>query len=84
MNDEHKHHDCCDDGHAGPALKLAEARERILAEAHPVRGAEMLAVRSALGRVLGADVVSRRNRLIRRGPAGAFSIGRSVRPFWSM
>ncbi|WP_405235144.1 molybdopterin molybdotransferase MoeA [Lentisalinibacter orientalis] len=61
MNDEHKHHDCCADGHTGPALKLAEARERILAEAHPVRGAEMLAVRSALGRVLAADVVSRKD-----------------------
>jgi len=53
--------DCCADGHAGPALKVADALERILAEASPVSGAEKLAVRSALGRVLFADVVSRIN-----------------------
>ncbi len=59
MNEVHKHDDCCADGHAGAALKLADARSRILAEAHPVGGEEMLPVRSALGRVLAADVVSR-------------------------
>jgi len=53
--------DCCADGHAGPALKVADALERILVEAGPVSGAEKLAVRSALGRVLFADVVSRIN-----------------------
>ena len=51
--------DCCADGHAGPALKLADALARILAEVRPVAGTETLAVRSALGRVLAADVVSR-------------------------
>lgn len=51
--------DCCADGHAGPALKVADALERILAEARPVSGAEMLAVRSALGRVLLVDIVSK-------------------------
>ena len=51
--------DCCADGHAGPALKVADALQRILAEVRPVSGAETLAVRSALGRVLRADVVSR-------------------------
>jgi len=50
--------DCCADGHAGPAMKLADALERILAEARPVSGAETLAVRSALGRLLLADIVS--------------------------
>ena len=59
MNEVQKHDDCCADGHAGAALKLADALARILAEAHPVGGEEMLAVRSALGRVLAADVVSR-------------------------
>jgi molybdopterin molybdotransferase len=51
--------DCCADGHAGPALKLEDAMARILAEVRPVDGTETLAVRSALGRVLAADVVSR-------------------------
>jgi len=49
---------CCADGHAGRALRLADARERILAESQPVAGEEVLAVRSALGRVLASDVVS--------------------------
>jgi molybdopterin molybdotransferase len=50
--------DCCADGHEGPALKLTDALARILAEVQPVSGSETLAVRSALGRVLYADVVS--------------------------
>lgn len=58
---DQKPDDCCTDGHAGPALKLAEALERILAQTRPVAGEEMLAVRSALGRVLAADVVSGMN-----------------------
>lgn len=58
---DQKPDDCCADGHAGPALKLAEALERILAQTRPVAGEEMLAVRSALGRVLAADVVSGMN-----------------------
>ena len=51
--------DCCADGHTGPAMKVADALQRILAEVRPVDGAENLAVRSALGRALRADVVSR-------------------------
>ena len=50
--------DCCADGHEGPALRLSDALSRILAEVQPVSGGETLAVRSALGRVLAADVVS--------------------------
>ncbi|MEJ2297779.1 MAG: molybdopterin molybdotransferase MoeA [Woeseiaceae bacterium] len=50
--------DCCADGHAGPALPLADALSRILAEVRPVSGAEMLPVRDALGRVLFADIRS--------------------------
>jgi molybdopterin molybdotransferase len=50
--------DCCADGHFGPALKLEDALARILADARPVEGIETLAIRSALGRVLAADVVS--------------------------
>jgi len=53
------HVDCCADGHEGPALKLADALARILAEVKVVDGSETVAVRSALGRVLGADVASR-------------------------
>ena len=51
--------DCCADGHEGPALKLADALARILVEVRAVDGSETVAVRSALGRVLAADVVSR-------------------------
>ncbi len=49
---------CCGDGHDGPALKLEDARARILADVRPVAGSERLAVRDALGRVLFADVIS--------------------------
>jgi len=50
--------DCCADGHHGPALKLEDALERILAEVEPVSGTETVPLTEALGRVLGADVVS--------------------------
>ncbi len=39
-------------------LSVADARARILAEIEPVRGTEKVALRSALGRVAAADVVS--------------------------
>ena len=50
--------DCCAEDEFAPALKVADALERILAEVRVVSGTEKLAVRSALGRVLVADVVS--------------------------
>ncbi len=50
--------DCCGDGHDGPALKLADAQARILADVRAVAGTETLAVRDALGRVLSADARS--------------------------
>ncbi len=50
---------CCGDGHDGPALRLADAVARILADVRPVAGAETLAIRDALGRVLDADVTSK-------------------------
>lgn len=53
--------DCCADGHTGPALPLADAVARILAEVDPVRGAETVSVRDALGRVLASDVVAEVN-----------------------
>jgi molybdopterin molybdotransferase len=51
--------DGCSGGGAGEALTYGDALEQILAEAPPVTGAETLAVRSALGRVLRPDIVSR-------------------------
>ena len=53
-----KHADCCDEDEFAPALQFADALDRILAEVSVVDGTEKLAVRSALGRVLAADVVS--------------------------
>ncbi len=50
--------DCCSDGHEGPALLLADALQRILAEVRPVSGTETVPVRDALDRVLADDVVS--------------------------
>lgn len=49
---------CCAEDEFAPALKAADALARILAEVRAVSGTEKLAVRSALGRVLMADVVS--------------------------
>ncbi|MGH8151614.1 MAG: hypothetical protein ACREPF_02605, partial [Rhodanobacteraceae bacterium] len=45
-------------GHAASALSLEQARARILGQLTPVATLERVAVREALGRVLGADVVS--------------------------
>jgi molybdopterin molybdotransferase len=50
--------DCCADGHTGPALLLADALQRILAEVRPVVETETLPLREALDRVLADDVVS--------------------------
>ena len=40
------------------ALSAAEARDRMVAEAVPISGREFLPVRSALGRILSADIVA--------------------------
>ncbi len=40
------------------ALSAAEARDRMLAEVAPITGREFVAVRSALGRILAADIVA--------------------------
>jgi len=53
-----KHADCCDEDEFAPSLQFADALDRILAEVTVVDGTEKLAVRSALGRVLAADVIS--------------------------
>lgn len=45
-------------GHDSAALPVEEARARMLATIAPVAGAETVAVRDALGRILAADVVS--------------------------
>jgi len=51
--------DPCDEpGHGHAALRLGEARSRILDEVRPVEGIETLDLRAALGRVLGEDVRS--------------------------
>lgn len=46
----------CGGGEA--SLSVAEARERLLAACGPLAGREQVAVRSALGRVLAADIVA--------------------------
>jgi molybdopterin molybdotransferase len=51
--------DPCDEpGHGHRALRVEEARARILAEVQPVEGIETLGLRDALDRVLGEDVHS--------------------------
>lgn len=40
------------------ALSAAEARERMLAEVSPITGHEFVPVRSALGRILAADIIA--------------------------
>lgn len=50
--------DCCAGGHAGPALRFADALQRVLGEVRPVGSRETLPVRAALDRVLAEDVVS--------------------------
>jgi molybdopterin molybdotransferase len=51
--------DPCDEpGHGHRALRLDEARSRILADVQPVEGTETLGLREALGRVLGEDIRS--------------------------
>ncbi|MGA9962747.1 MAG: molybdopterin molybdenumtransferase MoeA, partial [Azonexus sp.] len=40
------------------ALSAAEARDRMVAEVVPITGREFLPVRSALGRILAADIVA--------------------------
>ncbi len=40
------------------ALSAAEARDRMLAEVAPITGREFVAVRSALGRIIAADIIA--------------------------
>ena len=40
------------------ALSAAEARERMVAEVQPIAGREFLPLRSALGRILAADIIA--------------------------
>ena len=40
------------------ALSAAEARDRMVAEVEPITGREFVAVRSALGRILAADIIA--------------------------
>jgi molybdopterin molybdotransferase len=48
----------CGGEHAAQALSVEDARARLIAEVTPVSGAETVALRSALGRVLAEDVHS--------------------------
>ena len=43
---------------ANRSLSAAEARDRMLAEISPIAGHEFLSVRSALGRILAADIIA--------------------------
>lgn len=43
---------------ANRSLSAAEARDRMLAEVSPIAGHEFLPVRSALGRILAADIIA--------------------------
>lgn len=49
---------CGADTHAANALTVEQARQRILATVEPVSGAEKLALRSALGRIVAEDIYS--------------------------
>ena len=44
--------------HANPSLSAAEACQRMLAEITPIAGHEFVPVRSALGRILAADIIA--------------------------
>jgi len=44
--------------HANPSLSAAEASQRMLAEITPIAGHEFVPVRSALGRILAADIIA--------------------------
>lgn len=48
----------CGDKHAASALSVDEARKRIESGVNPVSGAEKIALRSALGRILDEDIRS--------------------------
>jgi molybdopterin molybdotransferase len=50
--------ECGTDTHAAKALTVEEARRRIMADVEPVAGAEKIALRSALGRILAEDIHS--------------------------
>jgi molybdopterin molybdotransferase len=49
---------CTADPALDPSLSAAEARQRMLDEVGPISGREFVSVRSALGRVLAADIIA--------------------------
>ncbi len=49
---------CASPASENRALSAAEARDRMVAEVTPIAGREFLPVRSALGRILAADIVA--------------------------
>ncbi|MBP5996859.1 MAG: molybdopterin molybdotransferase MoeA [Azonexus sp.] len=49
---------CASSAPENRALSAAEARDRMLAEVTPITGREFVAVRSALGRILAADIIA--------------------------
>lgn len=57
MNSDVVTHPSCQDGGA-PAVSYTQARDLVESNVQPVKGHEMLALRSALGRVLARPVVS--------------------------
>ncbi len=49
---------CCQDEYDGQSLSVGEAQQRIVDSVRPVNGHEKVALRSALGRILAAEVRS--------------------------
>ncbi len=52
---------CCDNDYDSKSLTVEEALTRIYHDLQPISGDEQLAIRSALGRVLAEDILSRIN-----------------------
>ena len=49
---------CASNAPENIALSAAEARQRMIAEVTPIVGHEFVPVRSALGRILAADIIA--------------------------
>lgn len=58
QTEEIKHQPSCADDVDSDSLRVAEARQRILAAIAPITDHEKLALRSSLGRILAEDVIS--------------------------